>query len=51
MHKFTRALERRIAYYDKNILKVCTHHYQGFLDSMKQLSNLNEKCNEIKVLF
>ncbi|KAI6244188.1 Exocyst complex component [Aphelenchoides fujianensis] len=34
--KFTRALERRIANYDKNILKVCTYHYQGFLDSPKR---------------
>uniref|UniRef100_A0A915DTX5 Uncharacterized protein n=1 Tax=Ditylenchus dipsaci TaxID=166011 RepID=A0A915DTX5_9BILA len=48
VHNFTRALERRIAHYDKNILKVCTYHYQGFLDSMRQLSNLSEKCGEIK---
>ncbi|KAI1724168.1 exocyst complex subunit sec15-like domain-containing protein [Ditylenchus destructor] len=48
VRNFTRALERRIAHYDKNILKVCTYHYQGFLDSMKQLSNLTERCTDIK---
>lgn len=49
VHKFVRALERRITHYDKNILKVCTYHYQGFLDSVKQLINLTDKCSEIKV--
>ena len=49
VHKFARALEQRIAHYDKNILKVCTYHYQGFIDSMYQLNNLQGKCAEIKV--
>uniref|UniRef100_A0A914YDI6 Exocyst complex subunit Sec15 C-terminal domain-containing protein n=1 Tax=Panagrolaimus superbus TaxID=310955 RepID=A0A914YDI6_9BILA len=48
VHKFARALEQRIAHYDKNILKVCTHHYQGFIDSMSQLKNLQGRCSEIK---
>ncbi|KAI6173520.1 SEC-15 protein [Aphelenchoides besseyi] len=46
--KFTRALERRIANYDKNILKVCTYHYQGFLDSLNDLTTLGGRCSEIK---
>ena len=49
VHKFARALEQRIAHYDKNILKVCTYHYQGFIDSMNQLKNLQTKCANIKV--
>ncbi|KAH7732234.1 CRE-SEC-15 protein [Aphelenchoides avenae] len=48
--KFARALERRIAHYDKNILKVCTYHYQGFVESMSQLTTLSSKCAEIKAL-
>jgi len=48
VHKFARALEQRIAHYDKNILKVCTYHYQGFIDSMNQLKNLQTKCANIK---
>lgn len=48
VHKFTRALEKRITHYDKSILRVCTHHYQGFLDSLKQLRGLKEKCAEIR---
>uniref|UniRef100_A0A914CIF4 Exocyst complex component 6 n=1 Tax=Acrobeloides nanus TaxID=290746 RepID=A0A914CIF4_9BILA len=48
VHKFARALERRIAHYDKSILKVSTYHYQGFMDSMKQLSGLGDKCLDIK---
>ncbi|KAL7074692.1 hypothetical protein ACQ4LE_005557 [Meloidogyne hapla] len=48
VHKFTRALDKRITHYDKSILRVCTHHYQGFLDSLKQLRGLKEKCAEIR---
>uniref|UniRef100_A0A0N4Z0F1 Exocyst complex component n=1 Tax=Parastrongyloides trichosuri TaxID=131310 RepID=A0A0N4Z0F1_PARTI len=46
--KFTKALERRIAHYDKSILKVSNYHYQGFVESMKQLSNLKSKVTEIR---
>lgn len=49
VHKFTTALEKRITHYDKSILRVCTHHYQGFLDSLKQLRALKEKCSDIRV--
>ncbi|KAF8363690.1 sec-15, partial [Pristionchus pacificus] len=46
--KFSRGLEHRIHQYDKNIQRVCSHHYQGFIDSMKQLMQLREKCEAIK---
>uniref|UniRef100_A0A7E4VMA7 Exocyst complex component n=1 Tax=Panagrellus redivivus TaxID=6233 RepID=A0A7E4VMA7_PANRE len=48
VHKFSRALEQRIAHYDKNILKVCTYHYQGFIESMTQLNHLKDKCADVK---
>ncbi|TKR80500.1 hypothetical protein L596_014567 [Steinernema carpocapsae] len=48
VHKFSRALERRIAQYDKNILKVCSFHFQGYIDAIDQLVQLKEKCSEIK---
>jgi hypothetical protein len=35
---------------DKNILKVCTFHFQSFLDSVKDLSSLDEKCENIKTV-
>jgi len=44
-------LDKRITHYDKSILRVCTHHYQGFLDSLKQLRGLKEKCAEIRVCY
>uniref|UniRef100_A0AC35TTS5 Exocyst complex component 6 n=1 Tax=Rhabditophanes sp. KR3021 TaxID=114890 RepID=A0AC35TTS5_9BILA len=46
--KFTKALESRIAHYDKSILKVSNYHYQGFVESMKQLSTLKSKVEDIK---
>jgi hypothetical protein len=51
VYKFGRELERRIAQYDKNILKMCTYHYQEFLDSVGQLKSVKDRCDEIKVLF
>ncbi|GMT35890.1 hypothetical protein PFISCL1PPCAC_27187, partial [Pristionchus fissidentatus] len=46
--KFSRGLDHRIHQYDKNIQRVCSHHYQGFIDSMKQMMQLREKCAAIK---
>ncbi|WKX95838.1 hypothetical protein Q1695_012353 [Nippostrongylus brasiliensis] len=48
VRKFSRALEHRIHQYDKNIQKVCSFHYQGFVDSMKELLLLKERCSDIK---
>ncbi|KAK6732570.1 hypothetical protein RB195_016751 [Necator americanus] len=48
VRKFSRALEHRIHQYDRNIQKVCAFHYQGFVDSMKELMLLKERCTEIK---
>ncbi|CAD6187134.1 unnamed protein product [Caenorhabditis auriculariae] len=48
VHKFSRALQQRIHQYDKNIQKVCAFHYQGFVDSMKELMTLKDQCREIK---
>ncbi|CEF63692.1 Exocyst complex subunit Sec15-like family-containing protein [Strongyloides ratti] len=46
--KFTRALERKIVHYDKSILNVSNYHYQGFVESMKQLAILKTKVAEIR---
>uniref|UniRef100_A0A915BPH7 Exocyst complex component n=2 Tax=Parascaris univalens TaxID=6257 RepID=A0A915BPH7_PARUN len=48
VHKFSRALEHRIHHYDRNIQKICSYHYQGHIDSMKQLLQLKSRCLEIK---
>nr|CDJ86544.1 Exocyst complex subunit Sec15 domain containing protein [Haemonchus contortus]CDJ96443.1 Exocyst complex subunit Sec15 domain containing protein [Haemonchus contortus] len=48
VRKFSRALEHRIHQYDRNIQKVCSFHYQGFVDSMKELLLLKERCSDIK---
>ncbi|CAB3400449.1 unnamed protein product [Caenorhabditis bovis] len=48
VQKFARALQQRINHYDKNIQKVCSFHYQSFVDAMQQLMILKEQCQEIK---
>lgn len=32
--KFSRELDKRIAQYDRSILRICTYHYQGFLGNL-----------------
>ncbi|PAV62595.1 hypothetical protein WR25_26425 isoform B [Diploscapter pachys] len=48
VNKFSRALEHRIHLYDKNIQKTCAAQYQDFVDSMKELMRLKERCKDIK---
>ncbi|VDN58698.1 unnamed protein product [Dracunculus medinensis] len=48
VHKFSRALEHRIHQYDKNIQKICSYHYQSYIESVKQLLQLKSRCGEIK---
>ncbi|VDN08177.1 unnamed protein product [Thelazia callipaeda] len=48
VHKFACALEHRIHHYDKSIQRICSYHYQGYIDSMKQLLQLKRLSLEIK---
>ncbi|CAI5453981.1 unnamed protein product [Caenorhabditis angaria] len=48
VQKFARALQQRISHYDKNIQKVCSFHYQSFVDAMQELMSLKEQCQMIK---
>lgn len=48
VHKFARALEHRIHHYDKSIQRICSYHYQGYVDAMKQLLQLKTRSLEIK---
>ncbi|KAL3981604.1 Exocyst complex subunit Sec15-like family protein [Acanthocheilonema viteae] len=48
VHKFARALEHRIHHYDKSIQRICSYHYQGYVDAMKQLLQLKTQSLEIK---
>ncbi|VDN34027.1 unnamed protein product [Gongylonema pulchrum] len=50
VHKFARALEHRIHHYDKSIQRICSYHYQGYIDSMKQLLQLKTRSLEIKAI-
>ncbi|CAL2051197.1 unnamed protein product [Caenorhabditis brenneri] len=48
VQQFARALQQRISHYDKNIQKVCSFHYQSFVDAMQELMKLKEQCQDIK---
>ncbi len=48
--KFARALDHRIRHYDRDIEKVCSFHYTGFVDAIRQLLQLTARSREIKVI-
>ncbi|CAL2051200.1 unnamed protein product [Caenorhabditis brenneri] len=48
VQQFARALQQRISHYDKNIQKVCSFHYQSFVDAIQELLKLKEQCQDIK---
>lgn len=49
VHKFMLALERKIRHYDKDIERLCSMHYHGFIETVKDLVNVKQQCRELKV--
>uniref|UniRef100_A0A914VGU5 Exocyst complex component n=1 Tax=Plectus sambesii TaxID=2011161 RepID=A0A914VGU5_9BILA len=48
VHKFLRALENKIRHYDKDIEKVCSFHYQGFIEAIRELLQLKTRCQVLR---
>ena len=42
-------LDARIKNHDKDIEKMCNHHYQGFIDSIRELLEVRSQANKLKV--
>ena len=49
VHKFLRALEKKIRHYDKDIEKVCSFHYQDFIEAINKLLQLKGGCRALRV--
>uniref|UniRef100_A0A915JCW0 Exocyst complex component 6 n=1 Tax=Romanomermis culicivorax TaxID=13658 RepID=A0A915JCW0_ROMCU len=47
-HKFIRALEKKIKHYDRDIEKLCSHHYNSFVEAVQELLDLRSQCDNIK---
>ncbi|CAL8105679.1 unnamed protein product [Orchesella dallaii] len=47
--KFLEHLEKRIRGHDNDIKKLCSAHYQGFVDSIMELENVRSEAQDLKV--
>ena len=45
---FLQRLEERIGKHDKDIEKMCSHHYQGFIDSVRDLLRVRSEATQLK---
>ena len=47
--KFLEHLEQRIKSHDRDIEKLCNAHYQGFIDSIRELLHVRSEAQDLKV--
>ncbi|XP_012286847.1 exocyst complex component 6B isoform X3 [Orussus abietinus] len=47
--KFMDKLVERIKSHDKDIERMCNHHYQGFIDSIRELLRVRSQAEQLKV--
>ena len=46
---FLQLLEGRIRQHDKDIERMCNHHYQGFIESVNELLKVGSDARKLKV--
>lgn len=47
--KFMEKLDERIKAHDKDIERMCNHHYQGFIDSIRELLQVRSQAQQLNV--
>ncbi|XP_050538117.1 exocyst complex component 6 isoform X1 [Daktulosphaira vitifoliae] len=47
-HKFIETLDNRIKQYDKDIERMCNFYYQGFIDSIRELQQVENQASKLK---
>ncbi|XP_043272616.1 exocyst complex component 6 isoform X2 [Venturia canescens] len=45
--KFMEKLDERVKTHDKDIERMCNHHYQGFIDSIRELLQVRSQAQEL----
>ena len=50
MEQFQEKLEDRIKSHDRDIERMCNFHYQGFIDSVRELQQVGGDAANLKVL-
>lgn len=49
--KFMEKLDDCIKAHDKDIERMCNHHYQGFIDSIRELLQVRSQAQQLNVSF
>lgn len=49
--KFMEKLDERVKSHDKDIERMCNHHYQGFIDSIRELLQVRSQAQQLNVSF
>ncbi|GFX32052.1 exocyst complex component 6B [Trichonephila clavipes] len=49
--KFMERLDARIKNHDRDIERMCNFHYQGFIDSIRELLQVRTKAQKLKCLY
>ena len=44
-------LDDRVKTHDKDIERMCNHHYQGFIDSIRELLQVRTQAQQLNVSF
>lgn len=47
---FMEKLNERVKSHDKDIERMCNHHYQGFIDSIRELLQVRTQAQELNVI-
>ena len=47
--KFMELLDGRIKQHDRDIEKMCNYHYQGFIDSIRELLQVRSQAQKLNV--
>lgn len=47
--KFMERLDTRIRNHDRDIERMCNHHYQGFIDSIRELLQVRSQAHKLKM--
>jgi hypothetical protein len=44
-----RALQQKIRHYDRDIERLCSFHFNGFIEAVQELATLRKECNSLRV--
>ena len=47
--RFVSALQQKIRHYDRDIERLCSFHFNGFIEAVQEVLTLREQCRSLRV--